>query len=58
MASTDIRRDQKMHNELILIVLGAVIITCFWRAALTILVCTMGAVLMLGLVTAVGFAVR
>jgi hypothetical protein len=47
-----------MHNELILIVLGAVIITCFWRAALTILVCTMGAVLMLGLVTAVGFAVR
>jgi hypothetical protein len=47
-----------MHNELILVVLGAVIVVCFWRVALAIVLGTMAGVLLLGLVTAAGFAVR
>jgi uncharacterized membrane protein len=47
-----------MRNELILVVLGAVIVVCSWRAALAILLCTMVGVLLLGLVTAIGFAPR
>jgi hypothetical protein len=47
-----------MHNELILVVLGAVIVVCFWRAALAILLCTMVGVLLLGLVTAIGIVPR
>jgi hypothetical protein len=47
-----------MHSELVLVVLGAVIVVCFWRAALAILACTVVGVLVLGLVTAIGLVPR
>jgi hypothetical protein len=45
-----------MHSELILAVLAAIIVVCFWRAALAILLAVTVGVLLLGLVTAVGLA--
>ena len=43
---------RSMHDEVILIVACAVIVVCFWRAALAILVSTTMGVLLLGLITA------
>ncbi len=44
-----------MHSEIMLVIACAVILVCFWRAALAILVCTIVGVLLLGLVTAMGY---
>jgi type III secretory pathway component EscS len=45
----------KMHSEVILIAVCAVMLVCFWRAALAILVSTVVGVLLLGLVTALTY---
>ena len=46
---------KEMHSEVILIIVCAVILVCFWRAALAILTCTIVGVLLLGLVTAMRY---
>jgi hypothetical protein len=49
------RGSEEMHSEVILIIVCAVMLVCFWRAALAILVCTIVGVLLLGLLTAMGY---
>jgi hypothetical protein len=44
-----------MHAEMIWIIVCAFVLVCFWRAALAILLCTVVGVLLLGLVTAMGY---
>jgi len=44
-----------MHTEMILIVVCAFMLVCFWRVALTLFLCAMVGVALLGLVTAMGY---
>jgi hypothetical protein len=47
-----------MHGEVILIAICAVMMVCFWRAAIAILVSTVVGVLLLGVVTALTYFLR
>jgi hypothetical protein len=47
-----------MHADMILIFILAIILVCFWRAALALLLCATVGLILLGLVTAIGYHIH